>query len=29
MYYGNIINAGIGVLWNILKTEYKHKKSGE
>ena len=29
MYYGNIINAGIGVLWNIVQTEYKHKKSGE
>ena len=29
MYYGNTINVGIGVLWNIVQTEYKHKKSGE
>ena len=26
MYYGNTINVGIGVLWNIVQTEYKHKK---
>lgn len=29
MYYGNTINVGIGVLWNIVQSEYKHKKSGE
>ena len=29
MYYGNTINIGVGVLWNIVRFGYRYKTGGE